>query len=184
MNSQQRLKIFMMSQSITFFASSLIFPFYILFLKNVGSSFTTFGFSYGLFGLSSALIYPLLGKVSMHIENRMFMFVHCFGMALTLLTFPHITEVNQVYVIQVILGLLGALQKHGEKMLLVDYTDKSNRGQKLGSYHFWTALFSSLAVMSAGILADFFTIDAIFYGSSILYFVSGLLLLNRKLVTD
>lgn len=175
----ERLKLFMMSQSITFFASSLIFPFYVLFLKNVGSSFAAFGFSYGLFGLSSALIYPLLGKLSMHIENRFYMLIHCFGMAVVLLTFPHINEISQVFIIQVILGLLGAFQKHGEKMLLVAYTDEDNRGQKLGNYHFWTALFSSLAVMSAGILADFFSIDAIFYGSSILYFVSGVLLLNR-----
>ncbi|KAA0550398.1 MFS transporter [Bacillus sp. BGMRC 2118] len=183
MNSPRRLKIFMMSQSITFFASSLIFPFYILFLKNVGSSFTAFGFSYGLFGLSSALLYPLLGKISMLIENRVFMYVHCFGMALVLLSFPHITEVSEVYVVQVILGILGAFQKHGEKMILVDYTNEGNRGQKLGNYHFWTALCSSFAVMSAGLLADFFTIHAIFYGSSILYFVSGLLLLNKKLTS-
>jgi MFS family permease len=179
MLNHQKLRALIMSQSITFFASSLIFPFYILFLKNVGSSFSAFGISYGLFGLSSALVYPLLGKLSTYIENRYFILLNSWGMALVLLTFPHITGIGQVYIVQIVLGMLGASQKHGEKILLADYTTSSNRGKKMGSYHFWTALFSSIAIMSAGVFADFFTIDAIFYVSSILYFLSGCLLISK-----
>lgn len=50
------------------FAGSLIFPFYILFIKNIGSSYTQFGLSYGLFGLSGALIHPLLGRLSARLD--------------------------------------------------------------------------------------------------------------------
>lgn len=178
--NQQILRLLVMSQSITFFASSLIFPFYILFLKNVGSSFTAFGLSYGLFGLSSAFVYPLLGRLSGQIDNRYLLLLNCWGMSLILLTFPHVTSMMQVFIVQIIFGILGALQKHGEKMMLADFTERTNRGKKIGNYHFWTALFSSIAIMSAGILADFFTINAIFYCSSVLYFVSGFLLLSKK----
>lgn len=52
------LKWLILSQSSVFFAGDLIFPFYILFIKNIGSSYTQFGLSYGLFGLSGALIHP------------------------------------------------------------------------------------------------------------------------------
>jgi MFS family permease len=174
-----RLKIIVMSQSLTFFASSLIFPFYILFLKNVGSSFSAFGLSYGLFGLSSALVYPVLGRLSVHIDNRYFLIINSWGMSVILLTFPHITDLGQVFFIQVTLGIFGAFQKHGEKMVLAEDTAGTNRGKKMGSYHFWTALFSSIAIMSAGFFADFFTIDAIFYSSSTLYFISGFLLISK-----
>lgn len=61
---QNHLKWLILSQSSVFFAGSLIFPFYILFIKNIGSSYTQFGLSYGLFGLSGALIHPLLGRLS------------------------------------------------------------------------------------------------------------------------
>ncbi|MEC2424004.1 MFS transporter, partial [Bacillus velezensis] len=37
------LKWLILSQSSVFFAGSLIFPFYILFIKNIGSSYTQFG---------------------------------------------------------------------------------------------------------------------------------------------
>jgi MFS family permease len=178
--NHHRLRLLVMSQSITFFASSLIFPFYILFLKNVGSTFSAFGLSYGLFGLSSAFVYLLLGRLPERIENRYLLLISCWGMALILLTFPHVSSIEQVFIIQVILGIFGALQKHGEKMLLATYTDPTNRGEKIGNYHFWTALFSSIAIISAGVLADFFTINAIFYISSILYFASGFLLISKN----
>ncbi|NEY71478.1 MFS transporter [Bacillus mesophilus] len=177
---EKRLRLLVFSQSMTFFASSLIFPFYILFLKNVGSSFSAFGLSYGIFGLSSAFIYLLLGKISVYIENRYLLLINCWGMALILLTFPHVTTMIQVYSIQVVLGIFGAFQKHGEKILLANYTDQSNRGGKIGNYHFWTTLFSSVAIISAGFLADFFTIDIIFYSSSILYLISGYFIIPKK----
>jgi MFS family permease len=143
------LKWLVLSQSGGFFASSLVFPFYILFLKNVGSSFTQFGFSYGLFGISAALIHPLLGKLSNQIDNRYFLIGHAWGMATLLLFYPHIESIIQVYAIQIFLGLFGSMQKHGEKILLADVTDGGSRGATIGSYHFWTSVFSAAASMNA-----------------------------------
>ena len=44
-------------------------------------------------------------------------------MAVSLLFFPIVTEVWQVYVLQVLLGIVGAMQKTSEKSLLADFTD-------------------------------------------------------------
>jgi MFS family permease len=177
----QKLKWLIISQSNVFFASSLIFPFYILFIKNVGSSFTQFGLSYGIFGLSSAFVHPIIGRLSKRIDTRYFLIINSWGMAIVLLYFPHITSVYQVYVVQIILGVFGALQKHGEKLLIAVLTDGVDRGVKIGNYHFWTSIFSALAIIFSGYLADYFTIHIIFYISSFIYFVSGILLVKIDL---
>jgi MFS family permease len=170
----QKLKWLIISQSSVFFASSLIFPFYILFIKNVGSSYTQFGIAYGLFGLSAALMHPIIGRLSTKFDNHYFLILNSWGMAAVLLYFPHIESVFQVYIVQILMGVFGALQKHGEKILIADFTDGLERGVKIGNYHFWTSTFSACAIIFGGILADFFTIHVIFYMSSIIYFVSGL----------
>ncbi|MGF7533747.1 MFS transporter [Bacillus mexicanus] len=175
---KNKLKWLTLSQSSVFFASSLIFPFYILFVKNIGSSYTQFGFSYGLFGLSGALIYPLLGRLSERFDSRYFLLANSWGMAVLLLYVPQIGSVVQVYIVQVLLGLFGAMQKHGEKVLIANFTDGGERGKKIGNYHFWTAVFSAVAIMLGGFLADFFTVQMIFYTSSILYFLSGLMMMK------
>lgn len=152
---KNKLKWLTLSQSSVFFASSLIFPFYILFVKNIGSSYTQFGFSYGLFGLSGALIYPLLGRLSERFDSRYFLLANSWGMAVLLLYVPHIGSVVQVYIVQVLLGLFGAMQKHGEKVLVADFTDSGERGKKIGNYHFWTAVFQQQPLCSAAFSLTF-----------------------------
>ncbi len=173
-----RLKGLIISQSSVFFASSLIFPFYILFIKNVGSSFAQFGLSYGLFGLSSALLHPVIGRFSPLIDHRLFLLVNAWGMASVLLFFPHVGSIAQVYAIQLLLGMFGALQKHGEKIMIAEFTDGTERGMKIGNYHFWTSIYSAVAIIAGGYLADYLTIHFIFYMSSALYFGSGLVVMR------
>ena len=61
---------FVASQSIIMMAGSMVFPFYILLLRNVGNSFSQFGRAYGLFALTSALVYPLVGKISDQVGDK------------------------------------------------------------------------------------------------------------------
>ncbi len=162
------MKWFVYSQSLLFFASSLIFPFYILFIKNVGSSYSQFGLAYGLFGLSGAFIHLLLGKLPETTDRRLFLIIHSFGMAFLLLLFPHITEVEQVYMIQLALGALGGFQKHGEKLLVTDLTTENKRMKEVGHYHFWTALFhpSPLCLEACSLISLPFTsffMQALYY---------------------
>lgn len=173
-----KLKGLILSQSSVFFASSLIFPFYILFVKNVGSSFAQFGLSYGLFGLSSALLHPIIGRLSSKVDHRIFLLIHAWGMATLLLFLPHVTTITQVYIIQLLLGMFGALQKHGEKIMVAEFTDGADRGVRIGRYHFWTSIFSAFAIIAGGYLADYLTIHFIFYMSSVLFFMSGLIITN------
>ncbi|HYK74272.1 MAG TPA: MFS transporter, partial [Pseudoneobacillus sp.] len=53
---------FLNSQSLIVSASSVVFPFYLLFIRNIGESFSQFGCAYGLFTLISAFSYPLIGR--------------------------------------------------------------------------------------------------------------------------
>ncbi|AEP86074.1 multidrug resistance protein B [Bacillus spizizenii TU-B-10] len=121
---------------------------------------------------------PLLGRLSERFDSRYFLLANSWGMAVLLLYVPHIGSVVQVYIVQVLLGLFGAMQKHGEKVLIANFTDSGERGKKIGNYHFWTAVFSAAAIMLGGFLADFFTVQMIFYASSILYFLSGLMMMK------
>ncbi|MFD2044632.1 hypothetical protein ACFSTA_08250 [Ornithinibacillus salinisoli] len=54
------LKWVVRSQSMLLFGTGLVFPFYILFLSEVGASFSEFGLAYGLFTISAALVHRLI----------------------------------------------------------------------------------------------------------------------------
>ncbi|WP_456271462.1 MFS transporter [Bacillus sp. AK031] len=177
------MRYFILSQSFAMMASSISFPFYLLFIKNIGSNYTSFGFAYGLFTLSSALFHRWIGTASDKIGSRNLLIGYAWGMAFIFLLIPEVDTLTGVYMLQVILGFLGAVQKTCEKTMAGEVFHGKGAGKKIGKYHFWTSLFASFAVFATGVLIDFFTISFIFYIGSILFAGSGISLLffnNRE----
>jgi len=172
------LKWLTITQSIVLFGSGIVFPFYIIFIKQIGANFTQFGIAYALFALSSALVHKLIGNYSDKFGRKIFLVVNSWGVALLFLLFPISTNIYQVYALQAVLGIFGAMQKTSEKAMVADFTDGMERGKKIGSYHGWIAIFSAIAVVIGGYLIDMFTIEIIFYIGSIILFLSGIIMLK------
>lgn len=168
------------SQSIFILGASLIFPFYLLFIKNVGINFSEFGIAYGIFTISSALFHKWIGKISDKFGRKIFLIINSFGMAIVFIIFPIVINIYQVYILQAILGIFGAMQKTGEKSIIADFTDGENRGEIIGIYHGWLSIFGGIAVMIGGYLVDLFTLEIIFYIGSIFFFISGIITIKIK----
>jgi len=171
-------KRFIYYQGTIGMASSMIFPFYILLIKNVGNSYAQFGWAYGLFALTAALCYPLIGKYADRVGDKTLLSVYSWGMAVLLLCFPLATEVFHVYILQVLMGVLGAVQKNSEKTVLARYVTKELAGTQIGRYHVWTSIAAAIAVIATGYLVDFLTIATIFYIASLVYAWSGMQLMK------
>ena len=172
--SPEKMRWLLISQSIALFGAGIVFPFYIIFIREIGANFSQFGIAFGLFTLSSALVHKFVGSLSDRIGRKPFLLLHTWGMALLFLLFPIVTTMSQIYVLQIVLGVFGAMQRTGEKAMVADFTDKERRGEKIGAYHGWIAIFSGLAVIVGGFVIDFLTLEAIFYIGSVVLFVGGL----------
>lgn len=170
----------LISQNLVLFGSSMVFPYYIIFIKDVGANFTQFGFSYALFAISSALVHNLAGNLTDRFGKSLFLAISGWGTAIALLFFPAVTAIYQVYILQVVMGGFAAFQKTAEKHLIADITNFEGRGRQIGRYHFWTTLFSGLAVIVAGYAIDLFTLNIIFYVGSAFMFISGFFALKIK----
>ncbi|PFA67775.1 MFS transporter [Bacillus sp. AFS015802] len=171
------MKWLIVSQSFAMVASSVSFPFYLLFIQNIGSDFSSFGFAYGLFTLSSAFSHRFIGRLSDMIGGQFLLIIYSVGMSFLFLFLPSASTIHEVYFIQVLLGMLGAIQKTSEKVVLSDVTEHASRGKSIGEYHFWTALFSSIAVMGTGVMLEYFTIHFLFYACSLFFIISGIVIM-------
>ncbi|EEL47909.1 Membrane transport protein, possible multidrug resistance protein [Bacillus cereus Rock3-44] len=158
----------------------MVFPFYILLLRNVGDSFSQFGWAYGLFALTSALFYPLIGKISDKFGDKKLLIIYAWSMAVLMLLFPIATEVWHVYILQIMMGCLGAVQRNTEKTSLARKVESKEAGYEIGKYHVWTSIGGAVAVIATGYLVDFLTIGSIFYIASVLYMVSGVVIGRQK----
>lgn len=173
-HADRRLHWLLVSQSIALFASGIVFPFYVIFTKEIGANFTEFGVAYALFSLSAAATHAVVGRWSDRFGRKPFLLLNSWGTACLLLLFPIVTSIAQVYALQVVLGVFGAMHRTSEKALVADLTDGKDRGRMIGAYHGWVAVFSAIAVVVGGYLIDLFSLSIIFYISSPIMFASGL----------
>ena len=174
--NRSALRWMMLSQSAMMFGSGIVFPFYLIFVKEIGGDFTEYGIAYGLFTLCSAYLNWWFGKSSDRYGRRKFLLIGAWGTALLFLVFPVVTDIWQVYALQVLMGAFGAMQRTCEKALLADMTDEGKRGEQIGRYHALVSVFSGLAVIAGGYLIDLFALDVMFYIGSVILFGSGLML--------
>ncbi|WP_336779709.1 MFS transporter [Paenibacillus illinoisensis] len=162
------MKWLVRSQSVITLASGMIYPYYLLFLKNLGNSFSKYGLAFAVFTISSAAASQWLApRLDMYAKRWLMM--SSLGMAGAMIAFPWITSYIWVLLLQIIMGLCNAMQRMSERVLLADYTKPGKRGKPVGNYHFWTSAASGFAVIIGGLLIDWLTIDVLFYLSALLY---------------
>lgn len=166
------LKWLIRSQSIVTLAAGMIYPYYLLFLKNLGNSYSKYGLAFAVFTISSAAVSqwlaPRLDKHGVSI-----LIISSLGMMVAMLAFPWTSSYAFVLILQLLMGSCNAMQKMSERLLLADFTERGMRGAGMGSYHFWTSVASGFAVILGGFLIDSLTINLLFYMSALLYGLSA-----------
>jgi MFS family permease len=173
------VKLLIRSQSLATLAAGMIYPYYLLFLKNLGSTYSAYGLAFAVFTISSAASALWLNKLVDRSSVKL-MATSSFGMMAAMLIFPWIPSYGFVLVIQAFMGVCNAMQKMSERGLLADGTEQGNRGEPLGNYHFWTSVSSGFAVLIGGYLIDWLTIDVLFYVSAAMYGWSAWMTLRMR----
>lgn len=171
---------FLIAQSILITASSIVFPFYLLLIKNIGDSYSQFGWAYGLFTLTAALSYPIIGRLGDRFGDKNMLLVYTLGMAAAMLLIPLLIHVWQVYVIQIVMGILGAIQKNTEKAFLARDNDIHSAGKRIGNYHLHISLWSGIGIIVTGYLIDFLTVATLFYLISFVYIIASFVIVKRE----
>jgi len=177
------IKWLVRSQSIVTLASGMIYPYYLLFLKNLGNSFSKYGLAFAVFTISSAAASQWLAP-RMDRHAKQWLIVSSVGMAAAMIAFPWVISYIWVLLLQIMMGICNAMQRMSERVLLADYTVAGQRGPAVGNYHFWTSAASGFAVIIGGVLIDWLTIDVLFYLSAILYMWGALAVWRLRSIPD
>ena len=173
------MKWLIRSQSVVTLAAGMIYPYYLLFLKNLGNSYSKYGLAFAVFTISSAAFAHFIAPRVDQFGRRM-LIGSSLGMMLSMFAFPWIGSYAWVLALQVVMGGCNAMQRMSERVLLADGTQTGARGSTIGSYHFWTSAATGFAVLLGGMLIDWLTIDALFYVSGLLYGVSAWMILRDR----
>lgn len=154
--------------SVIGFSSSLVFPYYVLFLRNIGDSYDVFSLLYGLFSLSLSVVVYFGGKYIERVSPYLLMMLHSFFCSYLFFSLHTIENIKFVYIGQVLFGGFTALFKLAEKKLFMNATSEFYR-----SYLFWTSFVTALCIIGVGVLFETIDIAYMFHLAAWLFLISG-----------
>ncbi len=173
-------KIFLLSNSLLYFSWGLFQPFWIVFVQKIGGSIEQLGFSIGLMVLAQSITSYFVGKRSDLLGRKKFLIFSGFFMSGVIFAYTLITSLFQLYILQVLYGIVGAMQATMEQAFLGDITKKASRGTDIGKYHALVGVMAGIAMMGGGILVESSGFKVIFYIVAVLVFIYTLMLFYIK----
>jgi len=151
------------------FSSSLVFPYYVLFLRNIGDAYDVFSLLYGLFSLSLSVVVYFGGRFVDQVSPYLLMIFHSLFCCLLFFSLPFIDHIKIVYIGQVLFGGFTALFKIAEKKLFMNASSDFYR-----SYLFWTSFVTAICIIGVGTLFDSIDIQFMFHLAAWLYLISSI----------
>lgn len=176
----ENYNVFLLSNSLLYFSWGLFQPFWIVFVQKIGGSIEQLGFSIGLMVLAQSITSYFVGKHSDLSGRKIFLIISGFFMSGVIFAYTLITSLFQLYVLQVLYGIVGAMQSTMEQSFLGDITKKASRGTDIGKYHALVGVMAGIAMMGGGILVGSFGFKVMFYIVAMLVFVYALALFYIK----
>jgi len=177
---ERNYKIFLFSNSVLGLAFGLFSPFWAIFLRDFGGSIESYGFAIGLMALAQAVTSYFVGKYSDKIGRKPFLIIAGFFLSAAIFCYAIINSLIQLYILQIINGIASATQMTMETSFLGDVTKKASRGVNVGKYHAIVGAIAAIAVIVGGYIVGWLGFKIIFYITSILVFISTIILLRIK----
>ena len=177
---KKNLRIFTLSNSLMAFAFGLFGPFYFLFINDFGGSIENFGIAAGLIVLSGSLLSLIAGKYSDRFGRKPFLIIGGYASAITVLFYTVINSLWQLYLLQIISGLVISIFEISELSFLGDITHKQKRGADLGRYGAYLGFAEAAAIFLGGFLAGRFGFEIVFYLVALVCAISTTVMFRLK----
>ena len=125
-------KLFLLYSSIGAIGSGLFTPFWIVFIQQFGGGFERFGFAIGLSVLAQGVTAYVAGRHSDVLGRKPFLIGARAAMGLNTLAYTIISTPFQLYVLQILNGIIAATHSSVSIAFLGDITKKKSRGHGVG----------------------------------------------------
>ncbi|MBM3303579.1 MAG: MFS transporter [Candidatus Aenigmarchaeota archaeon] len=173
-------RLMLSSNGIAYFAFSLIGPFFVLFINQIGGSIENLGMLYGVSVLASSVTTYLVGRFSDKFGRKPFLLVSSFLSSLIIILYLYVQNLSQLYILQAANGINTAIWQISENTFMADITHRKTRGRVLGFYNMVLGIISAVALMLGGFVVSKFGFSVIFWFVGITSFISAIILFFLK----
>lgn len=173
-------KLFLLANIIFSIGLGIFYPFWILYIQKIGGSLESFSIAVGLSIMASAISAYFFGSVSDKSGRKPIFIISGYSLAVIIFLYTFVSNVWQLYVLQIVQGILQTAYIMMESVFLADITQKSTRGKNIGFYNMIIGIITALSVILSGFLISEQYFKGIFYVVSILILISTTIMIKLK----
>lgn len=160
----EKVRIFLMAESVLFFGAGMLVPIYAVFVEGIGGDVLTAGYSWAVFMFLSGLGFLATGKlIDRTGKEKPFIMAGYALQAAGFMCYMFVSAPMQLFAVQAILGLSAALSFPSREVWFMKSLDKGTTGFQWGM---WEAVYAFSA--AAASVAGAAIVSA--YGFKVLFF--------------
>jgi MFS family permease len=180
-NINMVIKILVLSDFLIFAAYQLFTPIFAIFIsEKIGGNLEVIGISMGIYLFSKALFELPVGIfIDQSKSEKDDLYASIFGtmlVGMVYLAYVFIDSVGQLYILQALLGLGGAIAYPGWYSIFTKHIDKGKEGFEWSLYDVLLGIGMAAAATLGGFIASIYSFNTLFILVAVVTFVGALLL--------
>lgn len=174
-------RLFVTADALVCFALGLLGPFWVIYMQDFeGSSMESLGFAIGLRIFAYSLTSYFVGALSDRFGRTVFIVAGGAMSGIIMVAYTMVISLAELYVLQIVFGVVGAMQVTATAALLGDLTERESRGRDVGKMSAATGIAGAVATVIGGITVGKLGIEVVFYVVAGFFFASPAVLLFMK----
>lgn len=176
------LKFIYISNGIFIFASSLLFPIFAIYINRYTVDLAVISLVSSVFLASTAIFLAILARVGARMRNHSkYLIIGFLLRTLGWFSFLFVTDISQIILLQVLLGLGEAVGSTFFDVILAEHLDKGKYVEDYATWKLIQNLGGAAAAAMGGIIAEFYGFHYVFIIMTVLSIVSaGVFYLGTK----
>jgi len=161
--SNLNYKLMLSASSIANFAASIIGPFLVILINQKGGGIENLGLVFGAGIIANSLTQLLIGRLSDKLGRKPFLVISSIINAVVIISYLYVQNLTQLYILQIVAGIDGAIWGISETSFMADITQKKTRGKSLGFYNMFIGILIGIGMMIGGFAINKFGYTLIFW---------------------
>lgn len=169
------IRILLVTNSLILIASAMIGPIYALFVEKIGGDLLDASYAFGLFALVAGLVTLVSGRYSDRLkEPELIVVAGYMIMGLGFLGYLLVNSIWTLLIIQVIIGLGGAVYSPAFDAVYSQHLDGHKSGREWGAWEALNYFSTAAGAVLGGLIAVQFGFNVLFVVMALFCFISGI----------
>jgi len=176
---KEKLRALILAQTFLALSLGLIGPIYSIYFEKITSNTAFVPLLIGIYWIIIGILEPIFGHYIDKIGKAKSFLVGSLVEAISILLYPIANNIIILTIAEILAAVGYCIQTPASYALMADLTRKENRGKEIGKIDgIFNITYGISAIISAGILS-LFGFEYLFLISSIIYILSGLIVIRN-----